>query len=114
MPRPANKDGILKASRDSFDRLFELVETVPEDERISSGVNGEWSIKDVLAHLHARHSLMETWYIEGMAGNKPAMPARGYTWNTISDLNDRIFREHNHEPMELVVSYLLKLSLRNA
>jgi hypothetical protein len=106
MARPADRDGLLRASQDAFDRLFQLVQTVPESERTSPGVNGDWSVKDTLTHLHAWHNLMETWYREGMAGHKPAMPALGYTWRTTPDLNERIFREHRHEPMDLVVNNL--------
>jgi len=108
MARPSDKDALLRASQDAINRLFLLIETVPEGERVSPGVNGQWSIKDVLAHLHAWHNLMETWYREGMAGRKPAMPAPGYTWRTTPDLNESIFQEHRHEVMESVVGNLQK------
>jgi len=106
MARPSDRDALLRASQDAFDRLLQLVETLPESERVSAGVNGQWSIKDVLAHLHAWHNLMETWYREGVAGKKPAMPAPGYTWRTTPDLNEIIFQEHRHEPLDSVVSNL--------
>jgi len=30
------------------------------------------------------------WYEVGMAGDKPEMPAKGYTWKTLPDLNRKI------------------------
>jgi hypothetical protein len=30
------------------------------------------------------------WYNVGMAGSKPEMPAKGYTWKTLPDLNAKI------------------------
>ena len=38
------------------------------------------NIRDVLAHLHHWHLLMLEWYRLGMTGEKPAMPATGYSW----------------------------------
>ena len=91
MARPINKVSLLKESQKSLDELLELVDSIPNSEKIMPGVNGEWSVKDVLAHLYAWHSLIETWYIEGMQDNKPEMPAPGYAWKTVPQLNDKIF-----------------------
>lgn len=106
MPRPTTKKDLLNASQQSFEQLLDLVTSLPEGEQISPGVNGEWSVKDVLAHLCAWHGMMETWYKEGMAGNKPDMPAPGFTWKTTPQLNEKIFQEHKNEPLDLVLNSL--------
>ena len=51
--RPTNKEGLLNESQSSFNQLIELVKSIPDNERLTQGVNGEWSVKDVLAHLGA-------------------------------------------------------------
>ena len=48
------------------------------------------NIKDVLAHLHAWHLMLLDWYTVGMSGEKPDMPAKGFTWRTVPDLNKEI------------------------
>ena len=106
MSRPTNKESLLLESQKSFDRLLELVDSIPNGEKVTPGVNGEWSVKDVLAHLCAWHSLIETWYTEGMAGNKPEMPAPGYTWKTTPQLNEKIFQDHKNESLDLVFQNL--------
>ena len=102
MARPTNKESLLNESQKSFDQLLELVDSIPNGKKVRPGVNGEWSVKDVLAHLCAWHGLIETWYIEGTAGNKPEMPAPGYTWKTTPQLNERIFQDHKNESLDLV------------
>jgi hypothetical protein len=106
MARPTNKEGLLNESQKSFNQLFELVDSIPNGEKVVVGVNGEWSVKDVLAHLCAWHSLIETWYIEGRAGNRPEMPALGYTWKTTPQLNERIFQDRKNESLDLVFQNL--------
>ena len=106
MARPTNKESLLNESQKSFDRLLELVDSIPNGEKVIPGVNGEWSVKDVLAHLCAWHSLIEAWYTEGMAGNKPEMPAPGYTWKTTPQLNEKIFQDHKNESLDLVFQNL--------
>ena len=104
--RPTNKDSLLNESQNSFKCLIELLSTIPEDEKLTPGVSGAWSVKDILSHLNAWHGLMENWYIEGMAGEKPAIPAPGYTWKTTPQLNEKIFQSHKNESLDLVSANL--------
>jgi hypothetical protein len=106
MARPKDKESLINESQRSFDRLLELVNFLPDDKKTMPGANGEWSVKDVLAHLHAWHCLLETWYAEGMAGEKPEMPAPGYTWKTTPQLNEQIFQDHRNESLDLVLQNL--------
>jgi hypothetical protein len=106
MPRPANKEALLSEGQRSFDELLDLVASIAPNEAALPGVNGQWSVKDVLAHLHAWHKLMEIWYAQGMAGKKPAIPAAGHTWKTTPQLNDQIFRDHRADAQDLVLKNL--------
>jgi hypothetical protein len=96
----------MDQSREAFEKLFKLIGPLSGEQTCAPGVNGEWSVKDVLAHLHAWHGLMETWYTEGMEGRKPAIPAPGFTWKTTPELNEKIFREHRDEALDAVVAGL--------
>ena len=60
------------------------------------------NIKDVLAHLHQWHLMMLVWYKIGMKGEKPDMPAKGYTWQTLPDLNKKIWEECRNIKLEEV------------
>jgi hypothetical protein len=106
MGRPTNKAGLLSQSQHSFDALIELVRSIPKAGSAHPGVNGKWSVKDVLAHLQAWHMMMEGWYAEGMAGRRPQIPAPGFTWKTTPQLNDKIFREHQGDSATIVLRNL--------
>ena len=106
MPRPKTKEQLLSLSQENFDRLFSLIEPLSSEDRSKPGVNGEWSVKDILAHLTAWHHLFFTWYEEGSRGQKPEMPAPGYAWKTTPELNEKIYQEHRHQPYETVAAEL--------
>jgi hypothetical protein len=106
MARPTTKAQLLEAAESEFTKLMNLLENVDSASHTRSGVNGEWSVKDVLAHLFVWHQMMETWYTDGMAGNKPQIPAPGYTWKTTPQLNEKIFQEHRLDAYESVFETL--------
>jgi hypothetical protein len=106
MSRPTNKPQLLTAAAENFDKLFVLVNSLDTQALTKPGVNGDWAVKDILAHLNAWHSMMEIWYSEGMAGKKPQIPAPGFTWKTTPELNAKIFLEHKDEDLQLVIKKL--------
>ena len=106
MPRPKTKEQLLSLSQENYDRLFSLVEPLSSEDRTRPGVNGDWSVKDILAHLTAWHHLFFTWYEAGSRGEKPAMPAPGCTWKTTPELNEKIYQEHRHQAYDTVAAEL--------
>lgn len=70
------------------------VTSLPMGRRNEAGVCGDWSVKDILSHLHAWHGLFFTWYRDGMAGSKPAIPAPGFSFKDTPALNEKIYREN--------------------
>ena len=106
MPRPKSKPELESSAADTFSSLFELVEGIDLGDRMIPGVNGQWSVKDILSHLHVWHTMMYGWYALGSKGEKPDIPAKGYTWKTTPDLNQKIFEEHKGDSYETVVENL--------
>lgn len=49
---------------------------------------------DVLAHLHAWHSLCEGWIEAQRAGATVAFPAEGYSWKQLDALNESLYMAH--------------------
>lgn len=106
MARPKTKTELLEASAAQFGKLLAAVETLSADVITAPGACEEWSIKDILAHLHEWHKLYLTWYTEGMADKKPEMPAPGYTWKTTPDLNAHIFEKNKDIPLTEILGLL--------
>lgn len=92
MPRPKTKDELLELSQKNFAKLNELVDSYSSEEQVAEFPEGTMNrnIRDVLAHLHHWHLMMLEWYEIGMKGDKPDMPAKGYTWKTVPELNREI------------------------
>ncbi len=45
------KTELLEALEDSHQEMIEMLEDLPDELMIKPGINGSWSIKDILAHL---------------------------------------------------------------
>lgn len=96
MARPRSKAELLDQAKANYEKLIEFVEGFSEEQQ-EQGFLGETlnrNIKDVLAHLHAWHLLLLDWYTIGMSGQQPDMPAKGYTWRTLPDLNREIQKRY--------------------
>jgi hypothetical protein len=94
MPRPKTKKELLSLSQENYNKLMGLVESFSETERNNKFPKGylNRNSTDVLAHLHHWHLMVLDWYVIGMTGKKPDMPAKGYSWKTVPELN-RMIRE---------------------
>ena len=97
MPRPKNKKELLDLSKSNFTKLMKLVESYSESEQHEEFKPGTMNrnIRDVLAHLHEWHLMMKDWHEIGEKGEKPDIPAKGYTWKTVPQLNREIWKKHS-------------------
>ena len=104
MSRPKNKKDLLFKSKLNFDKLSSLIDNMSEVEQEREFPNGTLNrnIRDVLAHLHHWHLMMFKWYRIGMSGEKPKMPAPGYTWKATPELNVSINKKYKSQTLEEV------------
>jgi len=95
MPRPKTKNDLLELSQQNFKKLNELIDDFPKEHLNENFPKGTLNrnTRDVLGHLHHWHLMFLSWYKVGMKGDKPAMPAEGYSWKTVSDLNKLIWEK---------------------
>lgn len=96
MARPKCKSELIAQSQSNYNKLINFIDSFTEEERLKNFPEGRLNrnIRDVLAHLHHWHLMMLEWYRVGMSGEKPDMPARGYTWRTVPDLNRTIQKKY--------------------
>ena len=102
MPKPKSKIELLELSQKNYKTLMDLVDSYSNEE-----VNREFpagtlnrNIRDVLAHLNQWHLMLMGWYESGMKGEKPDMPAKGYTWQTLPELNRKIWQDCQNMDIE--------------
>lgn len=76
---------------------------------------GEWSVKDILAHISMWEITFLRWLETAARGERPAMPAPGMSWSDIDRLNDQTFQANRARPLaevraEFASSYATTLS----
>ena len=114
MPRPKTKEKLLQLSTANYNKLIAIVEAFNKAERNQEFLEGylNRNSTDVLAHLHHWHLMVLDWYTVGMAGKKPDMPAKGYTWKTVPDLNRIIWKKYKDSNYK-AIRRLLNTSYRD-
>ena len=105
MPRPKNKKELLTIAKGNFDTLIALIDSYPPEERQKQFTPDKLykSIRDVVAHLHHWNTLMIDWYKVGMKGDKPHIPAEGYTWKTLPDYNKTVWDSYLDQSLDDVL-----------
>ncbi|MFN2323278.1 MAG: ClbS/DfsB family four-helix bundle protein [Trueperaceae bacterium] len=103
MPRPTSKRDLLAAIEHERAKLDAALDVVAPERMLEPGVVGEWSVKDVLAHLYEWEQMALGWYRAGLIGEVPELPAPGYTWRATPQLNRAIFEKHRDRPLDEVM-----------
>jgi len=85
---------------------MDAISSLPVARQSEAGACGDWSVKDILSHLHAWHELFFSWYREGMAGCKPAIPSQGFSWKDTPSLNEKIYQDNKDLDYSEVVARL--------
>ncbi len=99
MPRPKSKSDLLQQAESNFQALLDQTNELTDDQLCAPGIVGEWSIKDVLAHLTAWHRMCLGWYRAGLSGEVPKTPSEKYTWKQTPELNNDIWLEHRNDSL---------------
>ena len=91
MPRPTTKNQLLQAIEIERKALEELLSELSPAQMTQPGLVGEWSAKDVLAHLIEWEHMVLSWHSAGLKGKVPVTPAEGFNWAQLPQLNQQIY-----------------------
>lgn len=97
MSRPATKSALTEAANEKFDKLWKLTDSIPEEDQNAHFLfeDKDKNLRDVLVHLHEWHKMVESWHKAGtLEGGMPDVPGKGYTWKTLPDLNEGIWKKY--------------------
>jgi len=102
------KAQLIAKMRESRAALEKVIAKVEPKALLQPGICGEWSGKDVLAHVAHWQQLHLGWWAAVQRGEKPETPAPGYTWKKadVDRLNHQIYLEHRDQPLDEVLCYL--------
>lgn len=95
-----NKQVVLERIRTERRRMEENLELLNSHHMEIRGIIGEWSVKDLLAHLVDWEQRFLFWYKAGLRGEVPQIPAPGISWGELDLLNQLIYEKHRDRSLE--------------
>jgi hypothetical protein len=98
--RGRDKEGILDHIQSERRRLEKNLSDLSDQEMLETGVVGDWSVKDLLAHLVDWEQRFLDWYQAGLRGDVIQIPAPGISWRELNKLNQLIFEAHKDQPLD--------------
>jgi uncharacterized protein (TIGR03083 family) len=104
MPKPSTEQQLLVESQKEYQALEKLLAPLTPEQMTQPGAVGDWSVKDVLAHLYEWQQMFFGWYEAGLRGETPALPGRGYKWNQLPALNHEIYLAYRDAPLDDVLA----------
>jgi len=105
MSKPKNKATVIERLHTERRRLEANLTRLSRGEILQPNTMGEWSFKDVLAHLAHWESFLPDWIAASRRGEKVEVPAPGLTWKDLGVLNQRIYEAHRDQSLEDVLEY---------
>jgi len=106
MSRPTSKAELLEKAREGYEALQVEISKLAPATMVEPGTVGEWSVKDVLAHLLAWQQMAVGWYRAGKRGETPVTPSEKYNWQQIPALNQEIYETYRDHPLDAVCQTL--------
>lgn len=94
------KIATLLMMQEEHEHLEKSYSRLSQAKMLEPGVVGEWSIKDLLAHLMDWEQRFITWYQMGVRGENPELPETGLTWSELDHLNQQIYEKYRSRPLE--------------
>ena len=120
MPRPRNKEDLLIAAEENYEKLNEMIDSLTEAEMNTpfdfradeKKTEAHWkrdkNVRDVLIHLYEWHQLMIHFVDENMNGTDTKFLPEEYTWRTIADMNQVFWEKHQSTSLEEARELLAK------
>ena len=106
MGRATTKPDLMKAAAEQFEKMWELIDSMSEEERAANfnfgdnfnGKEAHWkrdkNLRDVLIHLYEWHMLLLNWAEANQNGEaKPFLPSP-YNWKTYGQMNEAFWEKH--------------------
>jgi len=100
MPRPTSKTQLLEQSQKNYNLLQTEISKLSPEDKVLSGIVGNWSVKDVLGHLYEWQQMVLTWYYAGKHGETPKTPHEDYNWGEIPALNQHIYKKYQNTSLD--------------
>ena len=105
MPDSRSKRGVVARLEQERQLLEETIGSIGPGAMLESGVVGQWSVKDVLAHLADWEEHMPAWLDAARRGEPVRGPEPDLSWRGIKEFNRRIHDAHRHQRLDEILDY---------
>ena len=90
--------------QDAHDRFTRALLNLGPEDLLQPGAWGDWTFKDMLAHMTDWEVRIFSWYLAGLRGETPVTPDRDFDWDHIDELNQAIYHRHKADPLDEVLA----------
>ena len=113
MARPTTKEQLKQTSKDNFNKLFALIDsmTKEEQEKTFSFEDRDRNIRDILVHLYEWHQLLLKWINSNQSGTKTNFLPEPYNWKTYPQMNIAFWEKHQNTSWKDAIVLLKKSHL---
>lgn len=97
------KHQMLELINDEWVALEAILEQIDREKFDQIGVEGGWTVKDILAHITAWEKLMIQWLQESLRGETPQRPAPGESWDDLDEFNEQLHLDNKGKTLDQVL-----------
>jgi hypothetical protein len=112
MPRAKTKKELIEFGKKEYTQLLKHIDEIKENDIEDKYVFDNRKPKDIVAHLVAWHKMMDKWYTKGIKEEKVEIPAPGYTFKDVPELNEKLFQEYKDISLEDILKEIDKTNNR--
>jgi hypothetical protein len=94
MSKPTTKKALIEAAQTERAALEKILATLTQEQVVQPDTLGDWSVKDILAHLVEWEQMVIKWYEAGVKGQIPAVPSEEFNWAQLPQLNHAIYSKY--------------------
>jgi hypothetical protein len=99
-----DKTTLLDNISAGHEMLVKVLSPLDETQMTAVGVSGDWSIKDILAHLTAWQKCLLTDMQDATSGDEPATSAMNITGEEMDRLNEQFYQGNKARPLNEVLA----------
>ncbi|MFX0117247.1 MAG: ClbS/DfsB family four-helix bundle protein [Candidatus Hodarchaeota archaeon] len=100
MSQKMSKKDLIGQIRTVRTELEALFSKMSEKQMEMPGVQGNWSVKDIIAHITTWDRRGTKWIQSIAQGEEPQIPKAGYTWRDQAQLNQETYQKNRNRPIQ--------------
>lgn len=102
MDKSSSKQELLSELDKEWAHIERICASLSEADMLTPGVEGEWSVKDILCHLSAWEKYLLDRLAYVLTGQHPLYPVMS-TWDDVHRFNAQVYLENKDRPLNSAI-----------